>query len=184
MEAIKMIKTRRSIRNFTEEKVSEDVVNKIIEATRFAPSWVNFQVARFHIIQDDSIIAQIAEKGVNKFVYNIDTLNKAPNVLVLTYVSGKSGRIEPTAEDYCTSKQDSWEIFDAGISAQTFCLVAHANKVGTCIMGVIDDKSIAEIINLPEDQSVAALIAFGYPDEDDDIEAPDRHSVEELTKFY
>lgn len=183
MEAIKMIKGRRSIRNFTEDKISEDVIKKIIDAARYSPSWVNFQVARYHIVQDDAIIAQIAEKGVNEFVYNIDTLNKAPNVLVLTYVAGKSGKLDPTA-NYSTSKANSWEIFDAGIAAQTFCLAAHANKVGTCIMGVIDDASIAKIIDLPEEQSVAALIAFGYSDEDDDLETPERHSVDDLTKFY
>lgn len=183
MEAIKMIKGRRSVRNFTDDKISEDVIKKIIDAARFSPSWVNFQVARYHIVQDDALIAQIAEKGVNQFVYNIDTLNKAPNVLVLTYIAGKSGKLDPTA-DYATSKSNSWEIFDAGIAAQTFCLAAHANKVGTCIMGVIDDMSIAKIIQLPEDQNVAALIAFGYSDDDEEIETPDRHSVEDLTNFY
>ncbi len=185
MEAIKMIKTRRSIRNFTEDKVSEEVINKIIDASRFSPSWVNFQVARYHVIQDDAIIKEIAQKGVNEFVYNINTLSTAQNLLVLTYVAGKSGRMEPKEDsDYLTSKQESWEIFDTGIAAQTFCLAAHANKVGTCIMGVIDDKSIAEIIGLPADQSVGALIAFGYPDEDEEVDVPDRLEVDQLVTFH
>lgn len=184
MEAIKMIKTRRSVRNFTEEKLSEDLVKKIVDAARWAPSWVNFQIARYHFIQDSAVIKQIAEKGVNQFVYNIDTLNKAPNLLVLTYVAGKSGKLEPETDNYVTSKANSWEIFDAGIAAQTFCLAAHANKVGTCIMGVIDDKSISDIINLPDDEQVAALIAFGFPDDDEEIDVPDRHEVDTLVKFH
>lgn len=184
MEAIKMIKTRRSVRNFTEDKVSEDVLKKIVEASRFAPSWVNFQVARYHFIQDSSIIKEIAEHGVNEFVYNINTLTNAPNLLVLTYVAGKSGKLEPEKDEYTTSKANSWEIFDAGIAAQTFCLSAHANKVGTCIMGVIDDTSIAKIINLPDDQKVAALIAIGYPDDSEEIVTPERFDVEELIQFH
>lgn len=194
MEAIRMIKGRRSIRSFTDEKISEEVINKLVEIARYSPSWANFQVARYHIVQNDAIISKIAEKGVNKFIYNIDTLKKAPNVLVLTHVEGLSGKLcindgeldlsEGAEIKYVSSKHDSWEIFDAGLAAQTFCLAAHANKIGTCIMGVIDDKSIAEIIELPKNETVAALIVFGKMDDDEEVEVPDRHDVEKLLTIH
>lgn len=183
MEAIKMIKGRRSIRNFTDEKLEKALLEKIVEVARFSPSWANFQVARYHFIQDDAIIAEIADKGVNQFVYNIDTLRRASNVLVVTYVAGKSGKLDLNDDEYSTSKQSSWEIFDAGLATQTFCLAAHANKVATCIMGVIDDKSISEIIGLPDDQAVAALVVLGRSDEDEEVEVPERMEVEELASF-
>ena len=54
-------------------------------------------------------------------------------------------------------------MFDAGIAAQTFSLAAHSLGVGSVMMGIFDEKKIAEIIGLPEGQSVSCLLAFGYP---------------------
>jgi nitroreductase len=53
--------------------------------------------------------------------------------------------------------------------------------VGTCIFGVIDDAAIAEIIGLPENETVAALIVYGYPDEHP-VPTP-RKPVEEILRF-
>ena len=47
MEALECIKTRRSIRKFTEQPVTEDEVRQVVEAAAFAPSWKNTQIARY-----------------------------------------------------------------------------------------------------------------------------------------
>ena len=110
---------------------------------------------------------------------NHKSLENAKGVAVLSYKKGKSGKLDQYGDK--SSKENTWEIFDAGIACQTFCLAAHAKGVGTVIMGVIDEESIAKIINLPEDENVAALIVYGYPDE-----APKptpRKAVEEILRF-
>lgn len=118
-------------------------------------------------------------KELTVFVYNIDTLKNAKGVAVLSFVKGKSGKLD---DKYATSMENSWEIFDAGIACQTFCLAAHAKGIGTCIMGVIDEKSIARIVNLPEEETVAALIVYGY--EEGQHAAPtQRKDVEEIIRF-
>ena len=69
-------------------------------------------------------------------------------------------------------------MFDAGIAAQTFCLAAHEKGIGTVILGVFDDKKVGEIVGVPEGQTVATVIAMGYP-----VFAPEmppRKSVDEL----
>jgi len=179
MEAIELIKGRRSVRKFKDEVVSKEDMTEIMDATRFAPSWGNFQVARYTLVSDAEVIKRIANDGVNDFVYNIGTLKNAKNVAVLSFVKGKSGKLD--GENYATSKASVWEVFDAGIACQTFALAAHAKGVGTCIMGVIDEKSISEIVNLPEDETVAALIVYGYPAED--VKPTPRKEVEELVRF-
>ncbi len=181
MTGIEMIKERRSIRKYKEEIVSKEVVNEIMEATRFAPSWANFQVARYTFITDADKINKIMTEGVNGFAYNINTLKDAKNVAVLSFVQGKSGKLDPEGDDYATSKSNVWEIFDAGIACQTFCLAAHANGVGTCVMGIINAESIGEIVELPEGETVAALITFGYPDET--VAPTPRKTVAEITRF-
>ncbi|MCT4575628.1 MAG: nitroreductase family protein, partial [Alphaproteobacteria bacterium] len=130
MDAIEMLKERRSIRKFTDEKVSKETMKEIIEISRFAPSWANFQVARYTLIENEETIKQLAHDGVKGFVYNIGTLEKAKGVAVLSYVKGKSGSIEKYGIKN-DSEENPWEIFDAGIACQTFCLAAHAKGVGT-----------------------------------------------------
>ncbi len=180
MDAIEMIKERRSVRKFKNEKVSRETMKEIIELSRWAPSWGNFQVARYTLVDNDDIIKQIGEKAVHGFGYNIKTLQNAQSVAVLSFVKGKSGKLY--ADDYATSKGSVWEVFDAGIACQTFCLAAHAKGIGTCIFGVIDDKTISEIVNLPEEETVAALIVYGYEEGEHAAPTP-RMEVEEIARF-
>ncbi len=181
MKAIEMIKERRSVRKFKDEKVSRELMKEIVDIARFAPSWANFQIARYTLIDDVEKIKELATDGVNGFVYNIDTLKNAKGVAVLSFVKGKSGKLDPEVSDYATSKSNAWEVFDAGIACQTFCLAAHAKGVGTCVMGIIDDKSISKIVNLPEDETVAALIVYGY--QDGEVQTTPRKPVEEILRF-
>lgn len=175
-----MIKQRRSVRSYKDQKVDRQTMTEIVEISRWAPSWANFQVARYTIVDDPKAIALIAEQGVNGFNYNINTLKEAKGVAVLSFVKGKSGKKNET--DYATSKESSWEVFDAGIACQTFCLAAHAKGVGTCIMGVIDDKTIAQIAKIPEGETVAAIIVYGY-EQGDHAKPNHRHEVEDILRF-
>lgn len=179
MDAITMIKERRSVRKFKDEKVDRQTMREIVNIAKWAPSWVNYQIARYTLVDDEEIIKELANEGVNGFVYNIDTLKNAKGVAVLSFVKGKSGKLD---DKYATSKENSWEIFDAGIACQTFCLAAHAKGVGTCIMGVIDEKSIAEIVNLPKEETVAALIVYGYEDGKHAVPTQ-RKDVDEIMRF-
>jgi len=175
-----MIEERRSVRKFKDEKVSEEKMKKIISISRWSSSWGNFQIARYTHVNNDKLITQIASEGVNGFVYNKKTLTQAKSLVVLTFVKGKSGILDE--KGYATSKANVWEVFDAGLACQTFCLAAHAEGVGTCIMGMIDDESIARILNLSEEETVVALIVCGY--EDGEHVAPtSRKRVDEILRY-
>nr|WP_307775359.1 nitroreductase family protein [uncultured Cetobacterium sp.] len=181
MDIITGIKERRSIRKFKDKKVDRELLKEIVEIARFSPSWANYQIARYTFIDDQNTINKLAHDGVKNFVYNINTLKEARGVLVLSYVKGKSGKLEEYGVQ-SDSNSNIWEIFDAGIACQTFCLAAHAKGIGTVIMGVINDKAISEIIDLPKEEGIAALIVYGYP-EGEIPETPKRKVVEELTRF-
>lgn len=181
MTGTDMIKNRRSIRKYTDEVISQEVLTELMETVRFAPSWANFQVARFTFISDAEKINKIMTEGVNGFAYNINTLKDAKNALVLSFVQGKSGKLDPEGDDYATSRANVWEVFDAGIACQTFCLAAHEKGIGTCVMGIIAAEEIKTIAELPEEETVAALITFGIPDETPG--ATVRKSVEEIARF-
>ncbi|SHH52813.1 Nitroreductase [Clostridium grantii DSM 8605] len=174
-----MIKERRSVRKFKNEKVDREIMKEIVSISKWSPSWGNFQVARYTLVDDEATIKRLGTEGVNEFVYNVNTLKETKGVAVLSFVKGKSGKLDK--DEYATSKANTWEIFDAGLACQTFCLAAHAKGIGTTVMGVINDESISKVVGLPEEETVAALIVYGYPDEKP--AATPRMETEDIMRF-
>ncbi|ONI45277.1 nitroreductase [Candidatus Epulonipiscium fishelsonii] len=181
MTAKELLTTRRSIRKFKDTPVDRETMKEIIDIARFSPSWANTQVARYTLIDNKDVINEIADKGVSGFVYNVKSLRNTHGVAVLSFVKGKSGQISDKLDGKDLENSVIWEVFDAGIACQTFCLAAHEKGIGTCIFGIINDKEIAKIINLPENETVGALIIYGYPDQEP--KTPPRFSVEEISRF-
>lgn len=179
MNTLEAINGRRSIRKFKEEKVARETIEKIVAAAAYAPSWKNTQVVRYHIFDDAQIKSKIANEFTLGFSYNTGTLINAPQVVAITAVKGRSG-VERDGS-FTTNKGDSWLMFDAGIATQTFCLAACEYGVGSVIMGIFDADKVAELLHIPENEVVVALVPIGYPDEAP--VAPKRKSVEDLLTF-
>ena len=70
MEALECIKTRRSIRKFTEQPVTEDEVRQVVEAAAFAPSWKNTQIARYIVVTDKEKKDKLADDCMLDFAFN------------------------------------------------------------------------------------------------------------------
>jgi nitroreductase len=125
------------------------------------------------------VIKKIATECVKGFTYNIGTLEAAKGVAILSYVKGKSGKLDKYGIE--GENPEKWEVFDSGIACQTFCLAAHAKGIGTCVFGVIDEDKIAQVINLPEGETVSALIVFGH--ENGTTKAPRRKETSEIMRW-
>ena len=181
MDLVKGIKERRSIRKFQDKPIPREVIEEIVETARFAPSWKNTQIVRYLVIDDKEKIAEIANsKCTYGFDYNIKTIAAAPAVVILTFVEGKSGFDKDGS--FSTPKDDRWQMFDAGIAAQTFCLAAHEKGLGTVIQGYFDDDELKKILPIPDGQQVGAVIPIGYP-LDGKVQAPPRKETAELLTF-
>jgi len=176
MEALECIKTRRSVRRFTDEPVTREAVAEIVKAAAYAPSWKNTQIARYILVRDPEKIHTIGENCVLDFTYNAKTLSRAPALVAVTMVTGRSGYEKDGS--FTSPLKTHWQSFDAGIAAQTFCLAAHALGYGTVIMGIYDPDKVAKVLDVPENQVVAALIAIGRPAQNPI--APPRKAVNEL----
>ncbi len=161
METLQCIETRRSIRRFTEEPVTKEQLEAVVSYAKYAPTWKNVQANRYIAVVDAEKKAAIAEQAVMDFEGNKKIINSAPVLIVQTIVDSRSGYERDGS--FSTSKGTHWQSYDAGIAAQTLCLAAHDMGLGTVIMGIFDEAKVKEIIEVPEGQSVAALIAIGHP---------------------
>ncbi len=179
MEALECIKTRRSCRKFKEEAVPHQIIEEIVGIATYAPSWKNTQITRYIVIEDKEKLQRIADDCVLDFEYNKKTISRCPMLVVVTMVKNRSGYEKDGS--FTTSKGDRWEMFDAGIATQTFCLAAHEKGLGSVIMGIFDEAKLAEVVSIPDGQQVAALVAVGYPVFQP--EAPKRKETSELLSF-
>ena len=176
MDALECIKGRRSIRKYTDEKVSKEEVEKIIDSARFAPTWKNSQSIRYVAVFDEALKSKIASEAVMGFEGNKNIINGAPVLMVITTVDKRAGFERDGSPS--TSKGTHWQSFDAGIVTEAFCLAAYEAGLGTVIMGIYDEAKVTEILEIPEGQSVSALVALGHPA--DSPEAPKRKEVADL----
>lgn len=177
MNALECIKGRRSIRKFKNDKISHSTLESIISTSSFSPSWKNTQITRYIAIEDTSIIQKIADEFTPEFNANI--VRQISTLIAVTFVKGRCGFERDGS--FSTKKEDRWQMFDVGAACQTFCLAAHEAGLGTVIMGIWDEDGISKLLDIPETQELAALIAIGYPDTDP--EAPRRKSVEDLLTY-
>ena len=161
------------------QPVPHEVIGKIVEASAYAPSWKNTQTARYIIIEETALKVRIAKEAVMGFEWNTGIILGAPALVVLASVPGKSGYEKDGA--YSTSKKDKWEMFDAGIAAQTFQLAAHECGIGSVVMGIFDETQVKEILGLDDSLNVSALIAIGHPTVSPTV--PARKSAQELLQY-
>ena len=177
MKAIDCIVGRRSIRKFKNDKINHSLLESIISTASFSPSWKNTQITRYIAIEDTSIIQKIADDFTPEFKANI--VRQVSTLIAVTFIKGRCGFERDGS--FSTKKGDRWQMFDVGAACQTFCLAAHEAGLGTVIMGIWDEDGITELLDIPETQELAALIAIGYPDISP--EAPRRKSVEDLLTY-
>lgn len=91
METIKCIETRRSIRKFKAEQVPHEVMQEIVSAASFAPSWKNTQVTRYVVVENADIKAKIAEEATLGFEHNNGIIKGCAALVVVNMVHGRSG---------------------------------------------------------------------------------------------
>ncbi len=176
MEAKQCIETRRSVRRFKDEAVPEETLRELIRLASYAPSWKNSQTVRWLPVTDRAVLQRLAAGPALGHPGNQGILESCPLLLIETCITGRSGFERDGS--YSTPKGDRWEMFDAGVAAQTLCLAAHDMGLGTVIMGAIDTLAVAEVVGLDSSRSVSCMIALGWPDQQPLM--PKRKTVDEL----
>ena len=157
MDAMQCLLERRSIRNFTNQKIAREDLEKIVKAAYHAPSARNRQEWQFTVVQNDEKIEALAaclrvklgrDEGYNFY---------RPNVLIL-----------------CSIKNDNPHgIEDCAVAMENIMLAAHSLGIGSCwinqFKGVCDDANVRkelDKIGVPSDHVIYGTAALGYAAED------------------
>ena len=177
MEYNEVMNYRKSIRKYQDKPVDEALIRQMIEAAILAPSWKNSQVTRYYV----ALSKEMREK-VNACLpaFNQNNVINAPVLIVSTIVVNRSGFNKdgtPTNE-----LGNGWGYYDCGLHNMNLINKAAELGLGTLIMGIRDAETLKEVLDIPENESVAAVISVGYPDIDP--ERPKRKAVDDIAKFY
>ena len=169
-----IIKGRRSVRKYDDKEVPDEILNQVLEAVRWAPSWANTQCWEIIVVKDPALRKKLQEALPPKGNPAFKSIVSAPVLLALCGKLKTSGYYKGQV----TTKFGDWFMFDLGIAAQTLCLTASHLGLGTVIVGLFDHEKAAAALKTPEGFELVALIPMGYPVKIS--KAPRRKEVDEF----
>jgi nitroreductase len=187
-DLFEIVKHRRSIRRYKAEPISDELLMKIMEAGRWAPSGDNNQPWRFIIVRDPEIMRQmgeIAKEGSGRrFAAEFFTGRmqerfaklKDPEKRRKAFIKLTTGEVSaflakaPVIIVVC-AKLDVWDVpYDSAMCAQNMMLMAHELGLSTCcvvapVSDMRDDIKTMELLEIPHGYKIALPLAIGWPDE-------------------
>ncbi len=162
METLEAIKTRRSIRKFSDQPVEPEKLQAVLEAVRQAPSWSNLQCWQLVIVESQESRDKISELSfVESFfaTYGYKTnpaqkaLAQAPVVIIACADPVKSGNLH----------DQQYYLADMGIASENLMLAAHDQGLGTVFVGVYHEEQIKALLGIPDNIKIVGLFPLGYP---------------------
>jgi nitroreductase len=139
MDTFLAIASRREVRAYDGRPIADEVLRRILDAGRLSGSGANRQPWRFVIVSGKN------QASLADAVFEPSNVHGAP--LVVAILVGGKGPVS----------------FDAGRCAQNMLLAAWNEGVGGSPNGVADRDAANAILGVPEDQSIAIVLSFGYP---------------------
>ena len=141
MDVLEAIKTRKSVRAYDSRSIPNEILLRILEAGRLAPSAGNIQPWHFVVVSDVEKRKRLAQTRYARF------LAESPVVIVGCGDQKASPR---------------WYVVDVTIALENMVLTATNEGLGTCWIGSFSEDEIREMLKIPENFRVVALLAVGY----------------------
>ena len=134
--------TRRSIRKYTSDVVSDKIIHEILKAGQNAPSAKNMRPWEFIVVRDKKMLATLSSLKPNAYM-----------------VKDCSFAIIALAKETTIFWQQ-----DMGASVQNMLLMAEHYNVGSCWIGINEEQGdiIKNLLDIPQEYNVYTMISFGY----------------------
>ena len=183
------IQSRRSTRKFRTEDVSEEKLNQIIEAGRYAPSGGNCQATHFMVVKNKEILAELAglvrkefaEMEITPGLYKsiVNSINASKNGNYVFQYNAPVLIITANQKDYGNN------IADCACALENMMLMANALDLGSCWINQLkwlnENPTILEYmkkLGMDESERVYGALAVGHPDTADGL--PDREPLKRI----
>ena len=150
MEYSDLIQGRESIRNYDPDRcVPKEILEKILEAGRLAPSACNYQPWKFLVISSSSMLEKV------RACYQRDWFKDAPYILVILGMKNQAW----------VRSYDGYNSIETDVAiAMTHILLAAENEgVGACWVEAYNPVLLKEAINPGENQVIFGIAPLGYP---------------------
>lgn len=151
MEFSQLIKTRYSVRSFSDRQIENEKLEQILEAARVAPTACNRQPQRIYVVRDGGALDRLS--AITKFTFGAKT------VLLITADNSIAWK-NPFSSHYHTGE------IDASIACTQMMLQAWELGIGSCWVGYFDIAKVQQLFSIPENEQIVALLPLGYPSED------------------
>lgn len=169
----KFIKTRRSIRNFSNERVDNQAILKCVELAMHSPSVCNRQSWRVKILDDKSM----QEKALSFQTGNVGFGHEASHVLV----------VGCDLRDFYTIVERNQAFVDGGLFCMSLVYALHAHGIGSCCLNWCvasgRDRKFRQTLGLEEWFRTTMLIAVGKRNDDISVPYSIRRSVEDIAEI-
>jgi len=155
MDIYEAIKLRKSVRAFSEKPVPEEVLGRVLEAARLAPSASNRQEWRFVVVQEPEMRKRMSQASMNQ-----PHVAEAP--VVLACCAETDGHVMPCGHQSY--------LIDVAIAITHITLSAAAEGLGTCWIGAFSENQVREVLQIPQNIRVVAVLPLGYPQDPNPVQ--------------
>ena len=156
-DVIRNIFERRTIRKYSDESVTDAVLQQLYAVVESTQSWANTQCWELVNVRDPQIRNQL-QTSVPSQNPTYAAIVNAPVLFALCARKGLSGKIG----DKMVSKFGDWFMYDLGLATQNLCLAAHSLGLGAVVVGWFDHNKADAILNTPPGVEVVTLLPIGY----------------------
>ena len=179
MEFTKLLEERRSIRAFDPEKhVTAEQIQEIVQAAIQAPSWKNSETGRYYCVLSREMVDKIRATCLPG-ARNAEKSENAA-LIVTTFVHDRAGfQKDGTADN---ELGNGWGCYDLGLQNENLILKAADMGLSTLIMGLREADKLREILDIPDTETIVAVIAVGKADESPN--RPPRKELNEIARFF
>lgn len=167
---------RRSIRKYDGRPVTREELETLIRFAQEAPSWKNQQTSRYHIVTSAEKLAAARQclRGSNP--------QKTENAGALIVTSFKRDIVGHTHGVPDNEGGNGWGWYDLGLQNAYLLLKAAELNLDTLVIGIRDADELRALLQIPEDETIGAVIAVGHRVED--VQRPPRKALDDIVRFY
>lgn len=178
MNAYELITTRRSTRAFAKKPVEKELLEKLVEAGRYAPSGGNSQSTHFFVITDQNVLNRLAEIAETAFA-EMDLYEGIYPSLASSIIQSKKGGYRfhyncPALIVTANQKDYGNNIADCSCALENMMILGNEMDLGTCWINQLkwlnEDPRVLEIFRkygLEENERIYGALAVGYPASED-----------------